>query len=212
MKQIFRRLSSIIVFAIGPAFAAGTAYYITSRVAITSVYDWGVVQQSTSYQNTYGISASYSPLASVSISGDPEFTLDAIACPGARSCSATASFAADVGGDYTATIVGNSSSVGRIRGSSAAHPINAHVAGANYALVGVDNGDATATFTLSSTGETDLIGATFAATTWANVGTATITTNTCADPVPTGTSCQITVAFGRPDESSGYGYVLLQAY
>ena len=96
MRQIFRRLSSIIVFAIGPAFAAGTAYYITSRVAITSVYDWGVVQQSTSYQNTYGISASYSPLASVSISGDPEFTLDAIACPGARSCSATASFAAAV--------------------------------------------------------------------------------------------------------------------
>ena len=213
MKQIFRRLSSIIVFAIGPAFAAGTAYYITSRVAITSVYDWGVVQQSTSYQNTYGISASYSPLASVSISGDPEFTLDAIACPGARSCSATASFAADLGGDYTATIVGTSSSVGRIRGSSAAHPINAHVAGANYALVGVDNGDATATFTLSSTGETDLISPTFDASTWNNVGTATITGNTCGDLVPSGASCQVAVAFALPPEASAaYGYLLLQAY
>jgi len=54
MKQIFRRLLSIIVFAIGPAFAAGTAYYITSRVAITGLYDWGVLQQNTLYQNTYG--------------------------------------------------------------------------------------------------------------------------------------------------------------
>ena len=35
---------------------------------------------------------------------------------------------------------------------------------------------------------------------------------TASDPVPTGTSCQVAVAFGRPGESSGYGYVLLQAY
>jgi len=206
------RLVLVLAFVSGHAFAAGTAYYITSRVTITGPYDWGILQQSTRYQNAYDMRASSSPLAGVGITGDQQFTIDGSACPGVQSCLATVSFTADVGGDYVATVVGTSTSAGRVRGSSTGHPIKAHVAGANYALVGVDNGDATATFTLSSTGETDLIGPTFAATTWANVGTATITTNTCADPVPSGTSCQITVAFGRPDESSGYGYVLLQAY
>jgi len=207
-----KRLVLALAFVSGPAFAAGTAYYITSRVTITGPYDWGVLQQSTRYQNAYDIRASSSPLAGVGITGDQQFTIDGSACPGVQSCLATVSFTADVGGDYVATVVATSASAGRVHGSSTGHPIKAHVAGANYALVGVDNGDATATFTLSSTGETDLVGPTFAATTWANIGTATITTNTCGDPVPTGTSCQITVAFGRPDESSGYGYVLLQAY
>jgi len=207
-----KRLLLTLAFLTGPAFAGGTAYYTTSRVTITGPYDWGVLQRSTPYQNTYDIHASNSPLSGVSITGDQQFTIDGSTCPGVQSCLAFVSINADVGGDYVATIVGTSTSVGRVRGSSSGHPIKAHVAGANYALVGVDNGDATATFTLSSTGETDLVGPTFAATTWANIGTATITTDTCGDLVPTGTSCQVTVAYRRPDESSGYGYVLLQAY
>jgi hypothetical protein len=207
-----KRLLLALAFVTGPAFAGGTAYYITSRVTISGPYDWSVLQQSTLYQNPYDIRASSSPLAGVGITGDQQFTIDGSACPGVQSCLATVSFTGDVGGDYVATIVGTSTSAGRVRGSSSGHPIKAHVAGANYALVGVDNGDATATFTLSSTGETDLVGPTFAATTWANIGTATITTDTCGDLVPTGTSCQVTVAYRRPDESSGYGYVLLQAY
>ncbi|OLD45359.1 MAG: hypothetical protein AUG04_11925 [Deltaproteobacteria bacterium 13_1_20CM_2_69_21] len=213
MRQIFRRLSSIIVFVIGPAFAAGTAYYITSRVAITGLYDWSVLQQSTLYQNTYRISASYSPLGGVSISGDQQFTIDGSACSGVQSCSAIVSFVADVGGDYVATIAGASSSRLRVRGSSTAYPVKAHVVGANYTLIGVDNGDATATFTLTSAGEADLISPTFAASTWNNVGTATIMTDTCGDSVPSGTSCQITVAFtfNADEAASAYGYILLQA-
>ena len=95
----------------------------------------------------------------------------------------------------------------------AQYGFNGLILGANYALVGVDNGDATATFTLSSTGETDLISPTFDASTWNNVGTATITGNTCGDLVPSGTSCQVAVAFALPPEASAaYGYLLLQAY
>lgn len=209
-----KRLLIILAFVAGSAFAGGTAYYITSRVTITGPYDWGVLQQSTAYENDYNVSASASALADVSISGDPEFMLDASACPGVRSCSVPVSFTADLGGDYTATIVGTSSSRYRVRGSSTAHLITAHVVGANYSLVGMDNGDATGTFTLTSTGEADLVGPTFAATTWNSVGTATITANTCGDLVPSGTSCTVTVAFsfGTDEFVSGYGYVLLQAY
>jgi hypothetical protein len=209
-----KRLLITLAFVTGSAFAGGTAYYITSRVTITGPDDWGVLQQSALYENTYDISASRSPLADVSISGDPQFAIDGSACPGVESCVAKVSFVSDVGGDYAATIVGSSTPKFRVRGSSKAHPITAHVAGANYALVGVDNGDATATFTLSSTGETDLIGPTFDASTWNNVGTATVTTSTCGDLVPSGTSCMVTVAFSfNTDEGlSAYGYVLLQAY
>jgi hypothetical protein len=71
-----------------PAFAAGTASYITSRVTISGPYDWGALQPSTLYQNAYGISASSSPLAGVGITGDPQFTIDGSACPGVRSCLA----------------------------------------------------------------------------------------------------------------------------
>jgi hypothetical protein len=116
------RLLLTLAFVSGPAFAAGTAYYITSRVTIAGPYDWGVLQQSTRYQNTYGVRASSSPLAGVGITGDPQFTIDGSACPGVQSCLATVSFTADVGGDYVATVVGTSTSAGRVRGSSTGHP------------------------------------------------------------------------------------------
>lgn len=211
-KYAMNCLFMVVTLVVGPAFAGGTAYYTTSRVTVTGP-DWGVLEENAFYQNDYTVSASASSLVRVSISGDPQFTIDGSACPGVRSCLATVSFAAGVGGDYAATIVGTSSSAGRVRGSSTAHSVTAHVAGANYTLVGIDNGDATATFTLTSTGEGDLIDSTFAATTWNDVGTATITADACGNLVPSGTSCQITVAFGLPDEgASPYGYVLLQAY
>lgn len=207
-----KRLLILLAFVTGSAFAAGTAYYVTSRVTITGPDDWGVLEHSALYENTYDISASRSPLADVSISGDPQFAIDDTACPDLESCVATVSFVSDVGGDYAATIVGKSTSEFRVRGSSTANPIKAHVAGANYELVGFDNGDATATFTLTSTGETDLIAPTFDATTWNDIGTATITQSTCGDLVPSGASCQISVAFAFPEEgSASYGYVLLQA-
>ena len=99
------------------------------------------------------------------------------------------------------------------KASWAMRDLKAHVVGANYTLIGVDNGDATATFTLTSAGEADLISPTFAASTWNNVGTATIMTDTCGDSVPSGTSCQITVAFtfNADEAASAYGYILLQA-
>jgi len=208
-----KRLLIILAFGTGSAFAAGTAYYITSRVTIRGPSDWGVSAQNTLCGNTYAVSASNGPLANVVLGGDPEFRVDADACTGVRSCTATVSFLADVGGDYSATIRGTSSAVGRVHGSSTSHPITAHVVGANYTLTGVDNGDSTATFTLASTGEEDLVNPGFNATTWNDVGVAVVTGNTCDNTVPTGTSCQITVAFALPDEATApYGYVLLQAY
>jgi hypothetical protein len=209
-----KRLLLMLALVAESAFAGGTAYYTTSRVTIAGLYDWGTLPPGTLYPGPYRISASNSPLAGVSISGDPQFTIDGSACPGVQSCSAVVSFTADVGGDYFATIVGTSANAVRVRGSSTAHPIKAHVVGADYALVGVDDGDATATFTLSSTGETDLIDPTFAASTWNNVGTATITANTCDAVVPSGTSCTVSVAlaFNADETPSVYGYVLLQAY
>src|SRR6266478_460428 len=208
-----RRLPIILAFVALSAFAGGTAYYTTSRVTIAGVYDWGALQPSASYQNAYGISASASPLVGVSISGDQEFTVDASACPVARSCAATVSFLADLGGDYTATLTGTSSSAGRVRGSSTARNLTAHVVGANYSLSGVDNGDSTATFTLTPTGEADLVYPGFAVSTWNNVGAASIAANTCGDVVPYGTSCEVTVAFSLQEEAfAAYGYVLLQAY
>lgn len=207
-----KRLLIILAFVTGSAFAAGTAYYVTSRVTIDGPFDWAAVQPNALYANDYTVSASNSPLANVILGGDPEFTLDASGCPGVRSCIATASLLAAVGGDYVATITGASSSAGKVRGSSTTRQIQAHLVGANYSLAGVDNGDSTATFTLSSTGETDLIGTAFTASTWNDVGTATITGGDCADMVPTGTSCTIIVAFAlAPEAFAAYGYVLLQA-
>src|SRR5437016_1053695 len=95
---------------------AGTAYYVTSRVAITGPSDWGAVPPSAPHRNDYAISASNSPLAGVTVSGDPQFTIDGSACVGARSCVAPASLLANVGGDYVASIVGTSSSRLRVHG------------------------------------------------------------------------------------------------
>jgi|SRR2546426_50696 len=191
---------------------AGTAYYVTSRVAITGPSDWGAVPPSAPHRNDYAISASNSPLAGVTVSGDPQFTIDGSACVGARSCVAPASLLANVGGDYVASIVGTSSSRLRVHGSSTTRSISAHVVGANYTLSGVDNGDATATFTLTSTGESDLEGVSLAASTYAGIGTATITANSCGEVVPSGKSCNVVVAFSLPKEgAAAHGCVLLQA-
>src|SRR6267378_4578338 len=192
--------------------AAGTAYYFTSRVYITGPSDWGALQPGSLYSQDYGVSASAGPLLRVTVGGDPEFSIDDSACLGVRSCVATVAFMANVGGDYTATIVGTSASVGtRTRGSSTAKPISVHVVGANYSLSGYDNGDSTATFTLDSTGEADLTGLSFAAS--ALNGDAAITGGTCGETVPAGASCQVIVTFSLPPEGfATYGYVLLQAF
>lgn len=194
------------------AFAGGTASWFNSWVYITGLSDLGVVQQSASHANTYGVRTSLTMLAGVGISGDPHFTIDSHTCTGVQSCLATVSFVADVGGDYAATIVGTSTTIGKAHGTTVTHAVKAHVAGANYTLTGVDNGDATATFTLSSTGETALVDPVFAASTVLNVGTVAVLTDTCGPSVPSGTSCNVTVVFGLPPEGGSYGYVLLQAY
>jgi len=192
--------------------AAGTAYYFTSRVYITGPSDWGALQPGSLYSQDYAVSASASPLLRVTAGGDPEFSIDDSACPGVRSCVATVAFMANVGGDYSGTIIGTSSSVGtRTRGSSTAKPISVHVVGANYSLSGYDNGDSTATFTVDSTGESDLTGLSFAASSLN--GTATIAENLCGDTVPSGVSCTVRVAFDLPPEGfATYGYVFLQAF
>jgi hypothetical protein len=206
-----KRLLIMLAFVTGSAFAAGTAYYFTSRVTISVANDWSALQPGALYENDYAISAG-SPLLGVVLGGDPEFTVNADACPGARSCVAAVAFLADLGGDYSATLTGKSSNVCcRTRGSSTTRTITAHVVGANYTLTGVDNGDSTATFTLTSTGETDLAELSFAAS--ALNGMATIAENACGDVVPTGASCTVRVAFDLPEEGeAAYGYVLLQAY
>src|SRR5712664_2239809 len=90
--------------------AAGTAYYFTSRVYITGPSDWGAIQPGASYSNAYDVSASLTPLIGVGVSGDPEFSIDDSACPGVRSCTATVSFLADLGGDYVGAVTGTSAS------------------------------------------------------------------------------------------------------
>jgi hypothetical protein len=210
-----RRLLIILAFMAGSAFAGGTAYYTTSRVTITGPSDLGAVQAGAEYQTNYSIRASSSPLVGVSIGGDPEFTVDDTPCLGARSCTPTISLLADVGGDYVATITARSANAPpRVRGSSATLALRAHVVGASYTLSGSDNGDSTATYTLTSTGEMDLVSPSFEATTLWGVGTATVTGSTCGDAVPPGTSCTITVAFSLGGEPDGYGVdvLLLQAY
>lgn len=191
--------------------AAGTAYYVTSRVYITGLSDWGAVPPGF-HANDYTVSGQYSDLVGVTLGGDPEFSLDASTCPGARSCTATVSFMADLGGDYTATISGRSANVApRIRGSVASKIINVHVIGADYTLVGIDNGNSTATFTLDSTGEEDLVGLSFAAS--ALNGDAAITGGDCGETVPVGVSCTVLVTFSLPpDGFATYGYVFLQAF
>src|SRR2546427_205113 len=199
-----------VLFAI---LAAGTAYYYTSRVYITGLADWGVLQESAAYENDYAIRASLSPLVGVTIQGDPEFTIDGSTCPGVQSCTAPVFFAADVGGDYSATIIGTSTSVCcRTRGSSATKTITAHVVGANYALTGYDSGGGTGTFTLSSTGETDLLNATFAVSTYNDAGPPiSVTSNTCGEDIPPGESCQVVVTVGPlpPEWAGGYVYLLV---
>jgi hypothetical protein len=191
--------------------AAGTAYYVTSRVSVNGPNDLGPYEPGAAYETEYSIGASYSDMAGAYISGDPEFTIDASACPGARACIAPVSFSASLGGDYVATITGRSAPVPpHIRGSAAARTITAHVVGANYSLSGVDNGDGTGTFTLTSTGETDLEGPSFTASTYNGVGTAEIAGTTCGDAIPSGSSCSVVVRYDLPDEAAPYAYLVLQ--
>ncbi|MDB6101201.1 MAG: hypothetical protein JWO52_1200, partial [Gammaproteobacteria bacterium] len=68
------------------AVHASGVYTITSRVAITGPDSFGVLQPGT-YPATYGVAAS-TPLASVSITGDAQFSLVA-PCVGQSSCVAT---------------------------------------------------------------------------------------------------------------------------
>lgn len=193
------------------AFAGGTAYYTTARVTITGPSAWGSVPNSVTTSNTYTVSASTS-LTGVGLVGDLEFSIDTTGCPSAQSCTPTVSLLGPVGGDYSATI--SAGAIGRpprVRPGFHSYPIRAHVMGANYTLTGSDNGNTSATFTLTSTGEEDLLTPTLNAFTYNGVGTATILETTCpTDLLPTGQSCDIVVGFTPPDESSGYGYLELQ--
>jgi hypothetical protein len=73
---------------------------------------------------------------------------------------------------------------------------------------GSDNGNSSATFTLTSTGEEDLLAPTLTAFTYNDVGTATILNTTCpSDLLATGQSCDIVVGFRPPDEHGAYGYL-----
>jgi hypothetical protein len=193
------------------AFAGGTAYYTTARVTITGPSDWGPVPNNVTTSNTYTVSAS-TYLTGVGVSGDLEFSIDTTGCPSVQNCMPTVSLLASVGGDYSATIAAGAAGNGpRVRPGFRSYAIRAHVMGANYTLSGLDNGDSSATFTLTSTGEEDLVTPTLDVFTYNNVGAATILSTTCpTDLLPTGHSCDIVVGFRPPDESSGYGYLELQ--
>jgi hypothetical protein len=175
-------------------------------VAIAGPADWGVLQPSVSYENAYDVRANNAVLSSVSLNGDPQFTIDDTGCAGAVSCSPVVSLLADRGGDYATSIVGVAST------AIYPYPVKAHVVGANFSLDGQGNPDSTATFTLTSTGETDLTDPSFAVSTYNEVGTAAVVANTCDAVVPVGTSCQVAVLFTSGVEGAAYGYLVVQAY
>jgi hypothetical protein len=190
--------------------AAGT-YYVTSRASVIGPDNLGPYEPGAAYETDYSIGANYSNIVGAYISGDPEFTMDASACPGARACIAPVTFSASLGGDYVTTITGRSAPVPpHIRGSAGSRTITAHVVGANYSVSGVDNGDGTGTFTLTSTGEADLEAPSFTASTYNGVGTAEIAGTTCGDALPSGFSCSVLVRYDLPDENAAYAYLVLQ--
>jgi hypothetical protein len=124
------------------------------------------------------------------------------------------SFNAPYGGDYQATLSASAASGTRVRAGGGSLRISAHVAGANYTLtaapvVSNNNPDApslTATFTLSSTGESDLHLSGVTASDGYGFNRANIASNTCVGTVARGTTCQIVVSYVVPGESEGSVY------
>lgn len=215
MKKIWMMLAGL--FLATAALASGV-YNITSRVSLTGPASLGVLQPNTPYVAAYGVAAP-TPLASVGVSGDPQFKATANACAGSSSCVLSVQFNAPVGGDYSATVSGYSSHVGRYTASHTSQAVTAHVVGANYTLLpeadtvygtGTD-GLIPAVFTLTATGETPLlvsaivVGDYLDTTGVANSGRVTLHSD-CPPLLGVGMACQLTVSYNPTGLESDSGY------
>lgn len=191
-------------------------HYTSDRVTIIGTAAWGSVQPVQIDSNYYVIASTPDPITAVGISGDPHFTINSAGCVGGTSCSATVSFSAPVGGDYSATISASAAGGGLVLPGNASEALIAHVVGANYTLVnsGVvsnNNSDVpalTVTVALNSTGETDLHLTGVTATDLYNGNGASITSNTCVGTIAHGTSCKIVIHYrisAIGDDTAAYG-------
>jgi len=169
----------------------GGGYYTTAHVTFTGTANWGALQPNIPTQNTYTITSGPTTISAVGISGDPQFFANSPGCVGSTACTATVSFSAPYGGDYQATLVASAASGNRVRAGSGSLKLSAHIVGANYTLtaapvVSNNNADApglTGTFTLSSTGESDLHLSGVTATDGYGSDRAHIASNTCVGTV-----------------------------
>jgi len=191
-------------------------HYTSDRVTVAGSSAWGSVQPVQVYSNYYVIASTPDPITAVGIGGDPNFTINSTGCVGATSCTASVSFSAPVGGDYSANISASAAGGGLVRPGNASEALTVHVVGANYTLVnsGVvsnNNSDAPAlivTVTLNSTGETDLHLTGVTATDLYNANGASITSNNCVGTIAHGTSCTVVIDYqisAIGDNTASYG-------
>lgn len=204
----------------GLSYGRGSSWS-TPILTITGPSTFGTVQPGVTASRTYTISVNKGAIGAVrltpsvfgSIPTDPQWSLAASTCVGARTCIAMLSLNARYGGNYVATI----EAVGSQGGYKFTYPsITAHVPGANYSVAATRAGSYLIAFTVASNGETDLLGATFLTFPYPGSayqgGVTQIIANTC-DPrdIPTGTSCKVTVQYVPSDEYWGaYGYVMFE--
>jgi hypothetical protein len=213
MKNLITCILSLLL-AQAVSAQRGGGYYTTAHATIKGTANWGTLQPSITSQNTYTITSGPTAISAVGISGDPQFSINSTGCVGSTACTATVSFNAPYGGDYQATVSASAASGNRIRAGSGYLKISAHVAGAAYTItaapvVSNNNSDApglTATFTLSSTGETDLHVSGVTATDGYGSNGAHIESNTCVGTIARGTTCQIVVSYVISAGGDGSGY------
>jgi hypothetical protein len=189
-------LASVLLAATTAASAAGV-YYFNSHATIvgSAVFPVGATSES------YTITATTS-IGSVSIAGDPQFTLYAPLVPNLKLLQATLSFHATLGGDYSTTMTATSTSAPRTYAGRTAATIKAHMVGANYALTADTpairlpdaNTSGTATFTLTSTGETALTVTSLAAST-PSYGSVSVAGSTTPFTLAPGASRKISVTY-----------------
>lgn len=222
-----KKLAIVLVCSLMCAIVqAAGVYKITSRVTITGPASYGVLQPG-NYTNVYGVAAP-TPLGSISLVGDKEFTLSPNGCVGTTSCVATLNLNATLGGDYNTSLNSTSTSSARYTASRASLAVSAHVVGANYTLT-PDQSNVSASigatvpvsFTLSSTGElplklTNLVygNSVDSYGTLYNTGSVRLAATGCPALVAPGTICRVTLSVLVPEIetqiSTGYIVVYLQ--
>lgn len=215
MKKLVMMMAGLLLVSV--ACASGV-YTIASRVTLTGPASLGVLQPNTPIGTVYGVAAP-TPLASVVLSGDPQFSAATSACVGLTSCVLPIQFTAPVGGDYVTTVTGYSSHVGRFTATHSSKSLAAHVVGANYSLVpdaayvAGANSDTPipVRFTLTATGETPLVLSAIVAGDYLNAaglwnsGRVTVGSD-CPPVLGVGVACKITASYSPAGLESDSGY------